>query len=146
MEQENNTMTRRAKVAWLGWYRYAVKQNWQLHERLVELRSVATHTTRPLHRAAGGRTGGLPAAAERCMHAEADLRAAQQQAAEIRQEIEDVIATLPSTTDIAILYQRYIEGKKWEDIAVAMHYDARWVHRRHDRAVDQMQIGHGTPC
>ena len=39
----------------------------------------------------------------------------------------------------AVLYRRYIINQKWEEIAVQMHFDLRWVYRIHGRALHDLQ-------
>lgn len=58
----------------------------------------------------------------------------------LKKEIEWVIAELENPKYSQILTLRYINGKKWENIAQIMHMDLRWVHRLHGRALQKIQI------
>lgn len=58
----------------------------------------------------------------------------------LKKEIEGVIAELENPKYSQILTLRYINGKKWENIAQIMHMDLRWVHRLHGRALQKIQI------
>lgn len=39
----------------------------------------------------------------------------------------------------AVLYRRYIINQKWEEIAVQMHFDLRWVYRIHGAALRDLE-------
>lgn len=56
---------------------------------------------------------------------------------------EQIVRAIESVEDIALqnlLHRRYIDGEKWEKIAVEMHYTWRWVHKLHKRALDAMKM------
>ena len=55
---------------------------------------------------------------------------------EKRKEIESVIRAVEDSTLRTLLEYRYINGKKWEEIALMMGYDYRWVLRLHGRALE----------
>jgi hypothetical protein len=69
-------------------------------------------------------------------------------------EIETSIKLLHETQDIVceaikqvadpkqriVLYRRYINGEKWEEIAVNMNLDYRWVLRIHGKALEKLTI------
>ena len=61
-------------------------------------------------------------------------------AVEKRKEIETVIETLEDKTLQLLLRYRYIDGMTWEQIAVKMRYDYRWVLRLHGRALERLTI------
>jgi RNA polymerase sigma factor (sigma-70 family) len=52
----------------------------------------------------------------------------------IRCEIEDAITKLPADQRL-LMRLRYIDGEKWEAIAVEMNYSWKQVHRIHSRAL-----------
>ncbi len=52
----------------------------------------------------------------------------------LRGEIENCISALPSELRI-LMRLRYIEGLRWEAIAVQLNYGWRQVHRKHARAL-----------
>ena len=55
----------------------------------------------------------------------------------IRQQIEESIKTLPSNLRL-LLRLRYIEGYRWEKIAVEMNYAWAQVHRLHGQALQTL--------
>ncbi len=39
----------------------------------------------------------------------------------------------------ALLTERYVNGKGWEQVAEAMNYDIRWLYRLHKKALGQVE-------
>ena len=62
------------------------------------------------------------------------LRTAELEALETRQKVFDLIARVEGVKG-QILYERYINLKKWEDVATAVCYEERQTRRLHDEAV-----------
>lgn len=57
---------------------------------------------------------------------------------DLKKEIIGSIEKLADSDYIELLYKRYVEFKKWEQIAVDMNYDIRWVYRLHGRALEEI--------
>lgn len=53
----------------------------------------------------------------------------------VKHEIEDAIAGVENSTYRELLRRRYLCNERWEQIAVGMGYDYRWVLRLHGRAL-----------
>lgn len=62
------------------------------------------------------------------------LRNAELEALATRQKVFDVIAMVEGVKG-QVLYERYINLKKWEDVADAVCYEERQARRIHDEAV-----------
>lgn len=62
------------------------------------------------------------------------LKRAEVEALKTRQEIFDVIAKVEGVKG-QILYERYINLKKWDDVAEAVCYEERHARRLHDDAL-----------
>lgn len=54
------------------------------------------------------------------------------------QEIRGLIAGVQDDKQRIVLYKRYLEYQKWENIAVELDLDIRWVHRIHGRALNEI--------
>jgi len=54
----------------------------------------------------------------------------------IQKRVSDVIDGVRDPMQRAILYRRYINGEKWEEIAVNMHYEYHQIVRIHGKALD----------
>ena len=60
---------------------------------------------------------------------------AELDAIEIRQEVFDTIWNIPDIEG-DVLYQRYINLRKWEEICVMLHYSWKGIHLVHRRALN----------
>jgi hypothetical protein len=56
-----------------------------------------------------------------------------------KREIVTVIKCVDSTELRTLLELRYLCFKTWEQIAVELHFDLRWVHRLHNRALNEVE-------
>ena len=59
---------------------------------------------------------------------------------DLREEIEAAIEAVEDSRYRTILTERYINGKKWADIADNMHIDVRWVFSLHGYALKKIKI------
>lgn len=122
---------------YLQQYREAVRRaDAALHHR-DELRAMAERIT-PNY---GGIGGSSHTACDALGETVAKLVDAE---ARVDAEIELLIATERAVGRVidavrepyrTLLYERYINGKTWEQIAVCMNYNYRWVLRLHGRAL-----------
>ena len=53
----------------------------------------------------------------------------------IKREVEDAIAQVPDGSQRKVLILRYINGLRWEEIAVQLNYHYRWVLELHGRGL-----------
>lgn len=83
----------------------------------------------------GGGGGGTQGAVAKIVDLETKINAEIDKLVEKRKEIESVIRAVEDSTLRALLEYRYINGKKWEEIALMMGYDYRWALRLHGRAL-----------
>ena len=70
------------------------------------------------------------------------LKVAEIEALKTRQKVFDIIAMVEGVRG-QILYERYINLKKWEDVAETVCYEERQTRRLHD---DALQIVEGIIC
>ena len=76
------------------------------------------------------------------------LKEAEIEALATRQKVYDVITSVEGIKG-QILYERYINFKKWEDVAEAVCYEERQTRRLHDEAVrivDELMSKHVRQC
>ena len=57
---------------------------------------------------------------------------------DVKREVMTVIDSLDNPDEITLLYKRYFQYLKWEEIAVEMKFDYRYVHRIHSRALNNV--------
>ena len=72
------------------------------------------------------------------------LKEAELEALETRQKVFDLIAKVEGVKG-AILHERYINLKKWEDVAAAVCYEERQARRLHDEGVRIVEEIIGCP-
>nr|DAI62361.1 MAG TPA: Protein of unknown function (DUF1492) [Caudoviricetes sp.] len=56
-----------------------------------------------------------------------------------RAEVIISIQKLNNTDYEQILYKRYCQSKKWEEIAMEMNYSYRWILKLHGRALEEFR-------
>lgn len=59
---------------------------------------------------------------------------------QLRAEVMATISKVDNDDYQQILYKRYCQMKKWEEIALEMSYTWRWVIKLHGRALDEISI------
>ena len=55
-----------------------------------------------------------------------------------REEIFNIIQSINDPTYKAILYKRYIQGKKWEVISDELHYVKQHLHRLKSQSIEEV--------
>ena len=66
---------------------------------------------------------------------------------QLQDDIEDTISQVESPAHYLVLFQRYVNLKKWEDIAADAGYGLRHTHKLHGQALvylDEMLFAHDT--
>ena len=132
-------MTTEEVKTWLRSYRYLKSEVERLEEELAEWRSKAEKMTRELSGMPSGSGGGdkVPACVEKIWELERELNTKLSDMVEQRQAIERAIEALPDKQK-QLMHYRYIDGMKWEKVAVEMNLEYRWVLRIHGRALQEI--------
>lgn len=140
-------MTYDEKVRWLRRYQDSLRKERELAEELEQMRTRAYKVTPALTGMPGGPSDGqsLPRAVERIVQAQQELQAQINQCGYIRREVVAALEQITTARDHEILRRRYILGQRWEEIAVEMHLEYRWVTRRHRRTVESMILTPESP-
>lgn len=68
------------------------------------------------------------------------LLKAQEKALMELDDITDHIDRLRNENEIDVLFNRYIKGMGWEEIAVKMGYSWQWIHKIHSSALKNLRI------
>ena len=124
------------KKRYLFGYRYALRKQKAIEDEIRELRlkkmlPSLTQDGMP-HGSGGSDMSGYAAKLDELLR---DLDEQAQRCIDIRKEIVKKIEAMQDETEKLVLRLRYIHGKKWEEIAVEMDLDIRWVYRLHGRAL-----------
>lgn len=135
-------MTYEEKVRWLRRYRDSLRLERTLREELAEQQSRACKITAALTGMPGGGGDGqaLPRAVESIIAAQQELQAQINLCGAVRREVVAVLDQVADARDHEILRRRYLLGQRFEEIAVEMCLEYRWVRRRHKMAVGAMTI------
>lgn len=135
-------MTYEEKVRWLRRYRDSLRLERTLREELAEQQSRACKITAALTGMPGGGGDGqaLPRAVESIVAAQQELQAQINLCGATRREVVAALDQVTDARDHEILRRRYLLGQRFEEIAVEMCLEYRWVRRRHKMAVGAMTI------
>ena len=133
-------MTYEEKVAWLRRYQQSLRQERELEQELLALRSQACRVTPLLSALLSGTPDGqgIPRAVERIIQAQQELERQIAICADTRRDIITIINQITDARDQEILRRRYLLGQRFEQIAVEMHLEYRWVRRRHKQAIEML--------
>jgi hypothetical protein len=63
---------------------------------------------------------------------------------QLRTDIENVIGRVSDSVHRRLLRLRYIDGEKWEQVAVDMAYSWQHIHRLHSSALDYIVVPSGS--
>lgn len=128
---------------YLQQYRHAVDRARAALEHLEELESIATRVT-PLYGGEGG--GQHQNRDEKMCNAVDKIIEAKNRVSDELETLEatdrEIIGTIDKITDgtlHTLLYERYINGKTWEQIAVLMNYTYRRVTQLHGKALNAVK-------
>ena len=134
-------MENERKKEFLKGYIYSIRKERRLKEQIEELRSQqmfpsVNHDGMPqgnAHNALTAYVARLDALISQLEH---------EQAMAVRQykEIHDRIYQMQDGAEKEVLIRRYLMGRTWEQIAVDMDYNYRWVLRLHGRALKNFEI------
>lgn len=129
------------KKEYLKGYIYSMRKAQRLKEQIEELRSQQMFPSVNLdgmpqgnaHSDLSGYMARLDVLVSQLEH---------EQAMAVRQykEIHDRIHQMQDGAEKEVLIRRYLMGRTWEQIAVEMDYNYRWVLRLHGRALKNFEI------
>lgn len=130
------------KVHWLRRYRDALQLEEELRQELEDQRSRACKTTAALTGMPGGGGDGqaLPRAVESIVAIQQELQAQINICGAIRREVVAALDQVADERDHEILRRRYLLGQRFEEIAIEMCLEYRWVRRRHKRTIINIDI------
>lgn len=128
---------------YLQQYEFSVRQVRALQDHIDALRAMAERTT-PAYGASEGSgshsvSDKLGAAVAKIIDAEERLGYEIELLEATEREVSKTISKVSDGTLRTLLYERYINCKKWEQIAVDMNYSFRGVTKMHGRALQAVQ-------
>lgn len=128
---------------YLQQYEFSVRQVRAIQDHIDSLRAMAERTT-PAYGASEGSgshavSDKLGAAVAKIIDAEERLGYELELLEATEREVSKTISQVSDGTLRTLLYERYINCKKWEQIAVDMNYSFRGVTKMHGRALQAVQ-------
>lgn len=135
-------MTNQEKIKWLSQYRDVVKETMRLVREKEEWRSLAEKITpsysfEPKTQSVASK---VETGAENIVEIDKQLQEQIAKRVRLRLEIAKVIYDLESERYRYLLSSRYIDGKKWEQIALDMNYSVMQIWRMHGEALNLINM------
>ena len=129
------------KKEYLWRYQNAKRKEAEINEEIMQLRidkmmPSLVQDGMP-HGSGGGDLSGYAARLDELM---CELYEQMEQCIAIRLEISRKIEGMQDETESLLLRYRYIQGLKWEDIAVKMEYSWKQIHRIHGKALNNFKM------
>ena len=118
---------------YLQQYGQAMRRTRAISDHLAELRAIAENL-----RTEDGHRVELDAAVANLVDTERKTVAEITRLCRIETEVSCTIGRMPEPYR-TLLYERYINGKTWEQIAVDMHYSYRGVTKMHGKALQAVK-------
>jgi hypothetical protein len=76
----------------------------------------------------------------KAMDLESEINTDLKHLIDLKREVVTIIKCVERTELQTILEMRYLCFETWEEIAVALHYDLRHIHRLHGRALEEVDL------
>ena len=130
------------KKEFLNQYLNAEKEIGIKFDQIARLRELSTKTTQTLtpDKVKGNSENRLESSVSKIVDIEREIGSSIDQLERTRLQVESVINSVPNVNQRNVLRLRYISGMKWEQIAVKLNYDYRWVLRLHGKALNKIAI------
>ena len=112
-------------------------------EQVQSLRDLATKASATLTHAPNSGTRNVHRMEDvitKMVDLEAEINADLVSLVDFKREIVTAIKQVEPLELQILLEQRYLCFKTWEQIAVELHYDLRWIHRLHKKALEKIAI------
>lgn len=139
--QEEQKTENDIKKEYLWQYRKALLKEKAIEEEIYQLRldKVAPSLIQDgmPHGSGGSDLSGYAAKMDELFR---ELKEQMEKKIAVRLEISRKIEEMADETESLLLRYRYIQGLKWEDIALRMDYSWRGIHKVHARALKNFQM------
>ncbi len=136
------TPENKAKIEYLERYKLLEKEVARLcdeYARWTERATVLSPTITDMPKG-GGQSDPVQRAVIAMCDLGADIGKKMDTLSRVRCEIECALQSIEDGTLRLLMEYRYLNGMTWEEVAVKMNYNYRWVLRLHGRALAAMEI------
>lgn len=107
---------------------------------LRELATKATATLSDMPRSQSPNFHRMEDFIAKALDLESEINADLKTLIDLKREVVTIIKCVERTELQTILEMRYLCFETWEEIAVALHYDLRHIHRLHGRALEEVDL------
>jgi hypothetical protein len=115
-------------------------------QSLRDLAEKATSTLTDMPRSSTPNIHRMEDVITKMMDLESEINAELLRLIDVKHEIVTIINCVENRELQILLELRYLCFKTWEQIAVELHFDLRWVHRLHNKALNEVTaIRHSRP-
>ena len=108
-------------------------------QSLRDLAAKATATLSDMPRSASPNVHRMEDVIAKMVDLESEINADLTRLINLKHEIVTVVKCVESPELQTLLELRYLCFMTWEQIAVELHFDLRWVHRLHNRALNEVE-------
>jgi hypothetical protein len=108
-------------------------------QSLRELATKATTTLSDMPRSASPNVHRMQDFIAKALDLESEINADLCRLIDTKREIVTAVKCVENRELQTLLELRYLCFKTWEQIAVDLHFDLRWVHRLHGRALEEVE-------
>ncbi len=112
-------------------------------EQVISLRELTTKATATMSDMPGGGSRNVYKMQDiigKIVDLETEINADIDRLVDLKREMVAVIKAVANPEFQTLLELRYLCFKSWEQIAVDMDYDIRWLYRMHNRALAEVQV------
>ena len=133
-------MTNQEKKRYLERYRYAQMEIDRLKEEIYgwDVKACRVTPRNPGTAAGGGGEDRIQCCVDKIVELQNLLTEQLKNLVSLREDVERAISAVEDVRLRQLLKFRYIEGMKWEEIAVKMNYTYRNVIKLHGKALEEM--------
>lgn len=139
--QREQKAANEAKKEYLWQYRKALQKEKEIEEEIYQLRmnkiSPSLVQDGLPHGSGGSDLSGYAAKIDELLR---DLEKQMNKRIELRLRISREIESMSDETESLLLRYRYIQGLKWEDIALRMDYSWQHIHKIHAKALQHFEM------
>lgn len=118
-----------------------IKSKLEQDVSLRELAAKATSTLTNTPRSASPNLRSMENAVGKLVDLENEINSDIDTLVYLKREIVSAVNCVENPEHRTILEQRYLCFKPWEQIALDMGYDLRWIYRLHQKALAEIKIG-----
>ena len=108
-------------------------------QSLRDLAAKATATLSDMPRSASPNIHRMEDVITKMVDLESEINADLTRLINLKHEIVTVVKCVESPELQTLLELRYLCFMTWEQIAVELHFDLRWIHRLHNRALNEVE-------